>query len=272
MPFFDGCRGRIFHDSWLPDGDARLVVVLLHGYTEHLGLYDALGRRLAGQGYAVHAMDCIGHGRSDGERGCLESWDRYVTDARRLTDLAAAQHPGAPIVLIGHSGGALAAYLLAAREPGAVSALVLSGGPLRPLDWVHAQLAGEVGGTEELLDPTSMLSTHPDYVHALLHDPLVYQGDFRVETLAAIVRAWPEAEAALAAGRPELPVLVVHGENDPVVPVADARFVASALPRAELVTFPGDLHDVLNEHDRDAVHDAMVRFLERLPARWPILA
>ena len=37
------------------------------------------------------------------------------------------------------------------------------------------------------------------------------------------------------------------------------RFVARALPQATLTTFPGDLHDVLNEHDRDAVHAAVLQ-------------
>ena len=54
------------------------------------------------------------------------------------------------------------------------------------------------------------------------------------------------------------------------MPVSDARFVAAALPRAELAVFPGDLHDVLNEHDRDAVHDVVVRFLERVQVTEPI--
>ena len=54
------------------------------------------------------------------------------------------------------------------------------------------------------------------------------------------------------------------------MPVSDARFVAAALPRAELAVFPGDLHDVLNEHDRDAVHDLVVRFLDRVQATAPI--
>ena len=86
MPFFDGSCGRIFHDSWLPDGDVRAVVVLLHGYAEHLGLYDALGRRLAAEGHAVHAMDCVGHGRSDGVRAQVQSWDHYVADARSVLE------------------------------------------------------------------------------------------------------------------------------------------------------------------------------------------
>ena len=36
------------------------------------------------------------------------------------------------------------------------------------------------------------------------------------------------------------------------------------------VVFPADLHDVLNEHDRDAVHDDVVRFLDRVQVTEPI--
>ena len=106
-----------------------------------------------------------------------------------------------------------------------------------------------------------MFSTHPEYVHALLHDPLTWHGGFRPETVRALAATWPEIAAGLAEGRPDVPVLFVHGEEDPVVPVADARANAAALPRARLVTFPGDLHDVLNEHDRDVVHESVADFV-----------
>jgi acylglycerol lipase len=56
-------------------------------------------------------------------------------------------------------------------------------------------------------------------------------------------------------------VLLVHGEADQIVSVDDARAVARALPDARLRTFPGDLHDVLNEHDRDAVHEVVATFV-----------
>ena len=103
MPFFDGSRGRIHHDAWLPDADVRTVAVFCHGgFGEHLGLYEPLGRRLAADGIAVHALDAIGHGRSDGERDLLPSWDDYVDDARTLATLAQAQHPDRPLVLMGH--------------------------------------------------------------------------------------------------------------------------------------------------------------------------
>jgi len=266
MPYFEGSRGRVHHHAWLPDETARTAVVLLHGYGEHLGLYDVLARRLTARGHAVHALDSVGHGRSDGERGRIDVWDDYVNDARTLARIATDRHPGAPLVLLGHSGGAVAAYLLTVRNPRLAAAAVLSGAPLAPLDWVAVELGGQTPDTGER-DLTSLVSTHPDYVHALMHDPLCVAGDFHHATLRAIQSVWPETVAALGDGRPRLPVLFVHGEDDPVVPVSIARYAAAALPQARLRVFPGDLHDVLNEHDRDRVHDEVVAFVdEHAPA------
>ena len=266
MSFFIGCRGRIYHHRWRPDGDARTAVVLLHGYGEHLGLYDALARRLVADRHAVYAMDAVGHGRSDGERALIESWDHYVDDARVLAGMARAAHPEVPLVVLAHSGGAVAAMLLALRSPGIAQALVLSAGPLLRQDWIVAELA--LGNAEtDAGDPTEWMSTHPEYVHALLHDPLTWKGGFRRDTLLAVTATWPEIGAGLADGRPEIPILFVHGEADPVVPVDDARRVAGQLPRATLHTVPGDLHDVLNEHDRDTVHDVVAAFVNSTAAQ-----
>ena len=165
-----------------------------------------------------------------------------------------------PLVVIGHSGGALAAMLLALRSPQILDGLVLSGAPLLAQEWIDAELATGAAETE-VGDPTEWMSTHPRYVHALLHDPLTWKGGFRRETLLAVRAVWPEVAAGLAEARPALPVLLVHGEADPIVPVTDAHAVAQTLPQAALRVFPGDLHDVLNEHDRDAVHDVVAAFL-----------
>ena len=261
MPYFIGSRGRIHHHCWPPDGEPRGIVVFCHGgFGEHLGLYESLALRLNAEGVAVHALDAIGHGRSDGERDFMASWDDYVDDARTLANLALAEHPDRPLVLMGHSGGALAALLLAQRSPQLAQALVVSAPPARPLAWVEAELASGSEGVESP-DPRAMFSTHPDYVDALLHDPLVYRGSVPRETIVAIIRTWSEVTAAVAEGRPSIPALFLHGEDDPVVPVDDSRAIVAQLPRATLRTFPGDLHDVLNEHDRDAVHDVVAEFV-----------
>ncbi|MFP5282312.1 MAG: alpha/beta fold hydrolase [Actinomycetes bacterium] len=169
MPYFPGVGGRTYYQSWQPTRDVRSTVLVLHGYGEHLGLYEPLARWLTADGHAVYAVDALGHGRSDGERAVLPRFEDYVEDAWQV--LSRRQQPGVPVTVIGHSGGAAAALLLALRHPRHVQALVLSGAAVAPWAWIEAVLASGVPETEPG-DPTEFLSTHPDYVHALLHDPL----------------------------------------------------------------------------------------------------
>ncbi|MET0765896.1 MAG: alpha/beta hydrolase [Blastococcus sp.] len=96
---------------------------------------------------------------------------------------------------------------------------------------------------------------------ALLHGPLTWHGGFRPETLHALTLFWPEIAAGLAEGLPAVPTFFVHGEEDPVVPLADARANVASLPQARWSTFPGGPHDVLNEHDCDIVHETVAEFV-----------
>jgi acylglycerol lipase len=109
-------------------------------------------------------------------------------------------------------------------------------------------------------------------VHALLHDPLVYRGRHLRPGPHQRLDRLPGQRAAVAEGRPSIPTLFLHGENDPVVPVEDSRALAAQLPNATLHTFPGDLHDVLNEHDRDAVHDVAAEFVSTQVGRATVPA
>jgi len=97
-----------------------------------------------------------------------------------------------------------------------------------------------------------------------MHDPLVYGGAMPVPMLESLARQWSEVEEGLAAGRRDLPVLMVNGEVDPVVPLVGPQEAAARLPQATLRVFAGDLHDVLNEHDRDDVHDVVAEFVDRV--------
>lgn len=256
MPTFDGAAGRVYYKAWRVPAPRAAAVVFLHGFGEHSGLYHRLGNTLNAAGIELWALDEIGHGLTDGERAVIESVDDLVENGRRLTTLAEAAAPGTRVWLAGHSLGSAAAAVSAVRDPGRYAGLILSGAPLSPLDWV-AGLGEADGGLD--LDPAD-LSSDPFYLDELEHDPLAFTSAAGARSLAAVLsQAWAELGDDFA--QLPLPVLLVHGEQDPVVPAADARQWAGRLKRARLAEFPGARHDVLNETVHREVAAAITEFV-----------
>jgi len=243
MPTFDGVTGRVYYKAWRGPAPSAATVVFLHGFGEHSGLYHRLGNALNGAGIDLWALDEIGHGLTEGERGVIGSVGNLVENGRRLTAIAEATQPGRPVWLAGHSLGAAAAAVSAVRDPGRYAGLILSGAALSPLDWVLA--LGAPGAPDLDLNPAD-LSSDPFYLDELAHDPLAFTSAADARSLAvAFPAAWDELAAGF--GQAALPVLLVHGAKDPVVPVAHARDWAARLKQARLAEFPGARHDILNE-------------------------
>jgi alpha-beta hydrolase superfamily lysophospholipase len=257
MPTFDGVTGQVYYKAWRVPGGRTAAVVFLHGFGEHSGLYHRLGHALNGAGIELWALDEIGHGLTAGERAVIRSADDLVENGRRLTALAEAAEPGVPVWLAGHSLGAAAAALSAARTPGRYAGLILSGSALSPLDWVTGLGADDGPGLD--LDPAD-LSADPFYLDELEHDPLAFTSAAGGQSIAAVLtQAWAELAGSLPLV--SLPVLLVHGELDPVAPVALAREWAGRLKQARLAEFAGARHDVLNETVHREVAAAVTGFV-----------
>ena len=256
MPTFDGATGRVYYKAWRVPAPRAAAVVFLHGFGEHSGLYHRLGNALNGAGIELWALDEIGHGLTEGERAVIESVDDLIENGRLLADLAEEAQPGAPVWLAGHSLGSAAA-VSAVRDPGRYAGLILSGAALSPLDWVIA-----LGGDDDAeldLDPAD-LSSDPFYLDELAYDPLAFTSAAGARSLAAVLlAAWGELADGFA--QVPLPVLFVHGSEDPVVPAAHARDWAGRLKRGQLAEFAGARHDVLNETVHAAVAAAIVAFI-----------
>ena len=126
---FMGADGvRIFATSWLPDGTPpRDHLVLAHGYAEHLGRYGAVADYFTAAGYAVHALDHRGHGKSGGVPAVIDSFANADADIDRLVDRVREESGLAQVKLIGHSMGGSLALNYALNHPEKVSGLVLSG-------------------------------------------------------------------------------------------------------------------------------------------------
>jgi alpha-beta hydrolase superfamily lysophospholipase len=289
---------RLHYRRWLPDGDVRGTVQIVHGASEHSGRYGRLAAALTSEGLAVYAMDLRGHGRTAestgiGRFGGLGGLgvDTVLQDVRALHLLMAERHPGVPRVLLGHSRGSIIALAAAERDGGDLAGLVLSG----PIG-VAPQLADTVtvleqavaaGAADRALDALGpfnerfepartrydWLSRDGAEVDKYISDPL--SGDEMPLTVAfaagvfalAVRAATPEAVASLPAG---LPVLLLSGELDPVggegavqVTALAQLFTERGLP-VEQHVYPEARHEVFNETNRDEVVGDLVAWLRPL--------
>src|ERR1700736_5532471 len=102
---------NIFVRSWRPNGAARAIVVICHGFNAHSGQYQSVGEQFSARGLAVYALDLRGRGKSDGERFYVETFDDYVSDVSQCVALVMYREPGVPLCLSGHSAGGVFACL-----------------------------------------------------------------------------------------------------------------------------------------------------------------
>lgn len=216
--------------SWdEPEGlAARGTLIVLPGRGEHGGVYKRFGRRLAFDAYRIRALDD-------------PSADPSVLDeAAKL--LADESLPG-PKVLVGSDTGARYAVQVAAEHPAGVDALILVGLPTGP--W-------ESGGWDDELAARTACPTHQG---RLADDPAFRRG--AIDDAAVDL---PE----LRLDQVQVPVLALHGKDDPVSPLDRALGVYEGHANVRTVTFADGRHDVLNDALHRTAAATVVLFLERL--------
>jgi alpha-beta hydrolase superfamily lysophospholipase len=257
----DGTAGaRLFRQSWLPDGPPAGVLVIVHGLAEHSGRYDELVRRLVDQRYAVHALDHRGHGRSSGRRAMIDRFKFLVDDLACLIADVRKQHGDARIVLLGHSMGGAIALDYALAHADALSALVLSAPAIGADPGVPRWRIAMARGLSAILPnvgaiklPAAAISRDPDVVRDYENDPLVFRGAVPARTATELLEAMTALSTRTAQLR--VPVLVLHGTADALVPLAIAEPAYAGLGSADRTVrrYPGLYHEVFHEPERAQV-------------------
>ena len=106
--FFKGVRGiQTYYQCWIPEGDLKAALIVVHGLAEHSGRYMNLVNHFVPLGYAVHALDHIGHGKSGGPRVYVDRFEDFTETVKRFLDQVRTRQPDPPLFLVGHSMGVL---------------------------------------------------------------------------------------------------------------------------------------------------------------------
>ncbi len=252
---------EIFYKDWGPR-DAQ-PVVFHHGWPLSADDWDNQMLFFLRHGYRVIAHDRRGHGRSSQTPGGHEM-DTYAADVAELTD--ALDLKGA--VHIGHStGGGEVAHYVARARPGRVAKAVLAGAvppvmvksdanpgglPIAVFDGLRAALAAN--RAQFYID----LPTGPFYGFnrpgATISQGLI-DNWWRQGMMGAAnahydcIKAFSETDFTEDLKAIDVPVLVVHGTDDQIVPIADSALLSVKLLRqGTLKTYEGFPHGMLSTH------------------------
>lgn len=266
---------RLHLKCWAPPGPAKAVVMLIHGYAEHLGRYEHVAARMTAAGYAVYAVDHWGHGSSDGVPGFVPAFSVYLDGVEALLARVRSDHPRAPRFLVGHSMGGLIVASFLLRHPQEFAGAVLSGAAIKPaeapsaatilLSRVLSTLAPRMGVIQ--LDPTQV-SRDAKVVAAYLADPLVYKGRVGARLGAQMLAAMGDVQANAA--RIALPLLLMHGQCDGLAAPSGSQFLYDRVRSTDktLKLYEGLYHEIFNEPEKQAVLDDLVGWLDaHVPAR-----
>jgi len=260
---------RLYQQAWTPDNDPRAAILLIHGLGEHSGRYEHVADHLTRRGFAVHALDHYGHGKSDGLAGYVERFSVYLDGVAALLEKVRDEHADQPLFLLGHSMGGLIASAFLLEQQAAFQACVLSGPAIKsdqaPPGIVIAliRLLSTLAPTLPLIQlDASGVSRDQNVVEAYMKDPLVHHGRLSARLISEMSAAMRNTLAR--ASEISLPIIFMHGEADTLTSPSGSAEMFGKIGSTDktLKTYPGLFHEIFNEPEQDTVLADMSTWLE----------
>lgn len=248
------------------DSCDKLTVLLIHGFPLSSSLWHMQTPDLSSFARVI-APDLRGHGQSEAVDGPY-SVQLLADDCADLLGHLAVP---TPFVVCGLSMGGYVALEFYRRYPEYVAGLVLmatragadSAEGKQNRDGAIATVQKQgiepiVEGMLPKLMASKTAASDPDLVEFVHEMMLETSPEGMIGALAAM-RDRPDSTELLA--EIDVPTLVIHGEQDQIIPISEAEAMAKAIPNATLVRIPNAGH-LPNLEQADLVNDALIDFLE----------
>ena len=98
---------RIFIRSWVPKIKPKINILIVHGLGEHSGRYKNFAEKFENKKVGIYSFDLIGHGKSSGLKGHIRNFEEFIDATEDALIYVRKQNLNIPIVLFGHSLGAV---------------------------------------------------------------------------------------------------------------------------------------------------------------------
>ena len=291
--------GKIHACRWVPEGQPRAVVQILHGIAEFVERYDDFANFLNDQGVLVVAEDHMGHGQSingDGIQGYFHGgWFTAIEDSMQLMADTKAEFPDLPYILFGHSMGSFMARTILCKYPdcGLTAAVICGTGwqPAAAMPAMVKMIEGICKVSEET-KPNVMLQklVFGSYNKRVEHPRTPYDWLTRDDKIVDAYIAHPlcgftptaglmremtrgihyiQQKKNLEAMNKQLPVFFIAGSDDPVGPYGKGvhtcaeAFRKVGMEDVSVRIYPLCRHEILNEINREQVYQDVWKWIEK---------
>jgi alpha-beta hydrolase superfamily lysophospholipase len=251
-----------------PGEKSRAIIILIHGVGDHIQRYKDWADLLSREGIGFTGVDLPGHGLSDGKRGHIKSYALIDEMIDILLEGVMKTFPGIPVFIYGHSlGGGMVLSYLRRRNPGIKGAVVTSPWlklTIEPdklkimlVSVMKNLLPGLVQSSGLVVDH---LSHDREVVDKYIADPLVHDKI----SVSLVASAMGAADYSLAhASDLNIPLLLMHGNEDLICSPDGSREFASKTPLAELKIWDGGYHELHNETFKNDVFAFLIDWINK---------
>jgi acylglycerol lipase len=246
-------------------------MVLAHGLGEHSGRYSHVIDKIVNSGISVWALDHRGHGQSEGKRGHIDSMNQYLSDLKKMVEIAKTNMPSKmKFLLLGHSMGGLIVLNFVENYPDIADGVIASSPGLNPgmkvpmIKGTVAKILSRIWPSltfDNELD-SSVLSHDNQVVKAYDEDPMVHR-NITARWFTEFLNAMEKTK--LSVSTITIPVLMqVAGDDRLVDAVTSRRFFESLAVKDKTLFFYNSMyHEIYNEQaeDRKKVLNDLVNWL-----------
>jgi len=256
---FIGAKGlKIYYQSWIPESP-KAVIQLVHGGFEHSDRYQNVVNELIPEGFAIYADDHRGHGKSEGLRNYVDSFDQFIEDEKLLYDIIKEYHPNVPIFMLGHSLGSYIAIYFTEKYENLLDGLILSGTGTDPgqetskflvlLAKAFSKIAPKMKFNPRL--DAKFLSHDSEVVKAYENDPLVNADKITARLSYEMLRNFEKLKETI--GRFQIPLLIQCGSEDKLIKGSEKLNDIVKMTDKTVKIYEGLYHEVYNEIEEERV-------------------
>lgn len=261
---------KIFFREWKIKGQPKKNILIIHGLGEHSGRYKEFAEFYIKKGIGVYALDLQGHGKSEGKRGHIKSFEEYLDSIENLLIFIRKKFLDTPIILFGHSlGGLIGLNFLIERESKEIESAVISSPWIETAIKIPEYLIIIQKNLKRVFPSLRLnnrlisnhLSKNKDIVSEYDKDELVHN-KISLKLYSEVMRSIDNVKEK--ASRIKIKILLYHGKSDKIISSNGTLKISKQLKKHKIKLYENVYHEPHNDLEKEEIYQDILEFIKKI--------